>query len=165
MRAKKLMRVLGTVMLASTLVLAGCSSSAASGGNKQSGNTIKLGGNFELSGSAAAYGEAMQNGVKLAVKQINADGGVKVGSKKMKIKLIQKDNKSDNSSAASVATNLATTSKVNAVVGPITSGAGLAALPNYTKAKVPYITPGGTQDSLTVQKKWQGSTIYVPFLF
>ncbi|WP_137597274.1 ABC transporter substrate-binding protein [Paucilactobacillus kaifaensis] len=152
MRVNKLMRVLGTVMLASTLVLAGCSSSAASGGNKQSGNTIKLGGNFELSGAAAAYGEAMQNGVKLAVKQINADGGVKVGSKKMKIKLIQKDNKSDNSSAASVATNLANTSKVNAVIGPITSGAGLAALPNYTKAKVPYITPGGTQDSLTVQK-------------
>lgn len=152
MRGKKLFKALGALALVSTLVLSGCSSSAASGGNKQSGNTIKLGGNFELSGSAAAYGSAMQRGVKLAVSEINDDGGVKVGNKKMKIKLIEKDNKSENSSAAQVASNLATQSKVNAVIGPITSGAGLAALPNYTKSKVPYITPGGTQDSLTKQK-------------
>lgn len=152
MQGKKFAKVMGTVMLAGSLLLAGCSSSAAGGGNKQSGKDIVLGGNFELSGPAAAYGQAMQKGVKLAVQQINADGGVKVGSKKMKIKLVQKDNKSDNSSAASVASNLTTKSKVNAVVGPITSSPGLAALPNYTKAKVPYITPGGTQDSLTVQK-------------
>ncbi|WP_461239932.1 ABC transporter substrate-binding protein [Paucilactobacillus sp. N302-9] len=152
MRGKKFLKTLGVLALVSTFVLSGCSSSAAGGGNKQSGNTIKLGGNFELSGSSAAYGSAMERGVKLAVAQINKDGGVKVGSKKMKMKLVEKDNKSDNSSAAQVASNLTTQSKVNAVIGPITSGAGLAALPNYTKAKVPYITPGGTQDSLTAQK-------------
>ncbi|ANK60694.1 ABC transporter substrate-binding protein [Loigolactobacillus backii] len=152
MRGKKLATVLGTVMLAGSLLLAGCSSSATNGGNKQSGNTIKIGGNFELSGAAAAYGQAMQRGTELAVSQINKDGGVKVNGKKLKLQLVQKDNKSDNSQVASVASNLATQSKVVASVGPITSGADLAALPNYTKAKVPLITPGGTQDSLTVQK-------------
>lgn len=152
MHRKKFFAALGTIALASTLVLAGCSSSAGSSGNKQTGNTIKLGGNFELSGAAAQYGQAMERGTKLAIEQINKDGGVKVGSKKLKIKLIQKDNKSDNSTVSSVATDLTTKSKVNAVVGPITSGAGLAAIPNYTKAKVPFITPGGTQDSLTLQK-------------
>lgn len=152
MRNKKFFKAMGMIVLASSLVLAGCSSSAAGGGNKFSGNKIVLGGNFELSGNAAQYGTAMERGVKLAVQQINKDGGVKVGKKHAKIKLVEKDNKSDNASAAQIASNLATKSKVNAVVGPITSGAGLAALPNYTKAKVPYITPGGTQDSLTKQK-------------
>ncbi|MFL2029890.1 ABC transporter substrate-binding protein [Loigolactobacillus zhaoyuanensis] len=153
MKGKKFFAMLGAVA-ATGLLLAGCSgnSSAAGGGNKQSGNTIKIGGNFELSGSAAAYGQAMQRGTELAVKQINKDGGVKVNGKKMKLELVQKDNKSDNAQVASVASNLTTQSKVVATVGPITSGADLAALPNQTKAKVPFITPGGTQDSLTVQK-------------
>ena len=81
MHRKKFFVALGTIALASTLVLAGCSSSAGSSGNKQTGNTIKLGGNFELSGAAAQYGQAMERGTKLAVEQINKDGGVKVGSK------------------------------------------------------------------------------------
>ncbi|KRK73660.1 ABC transporter substrate-binding protein [Loigolactobacillus coryniformis] len=153
MKGKKFFAMLGAVA-ATGLLLAGCSGSgsAAGGGNQQSGNTIKIGGNFELSGNAAAYGQAMQRGTRLAIKQINKDGGVKVGNKKMKLKLVEKDNKSDNSQVASVASNLNTQSKVVATVGPITSGADLAALPNQTKAKVPFITPGGTQDSLTVQK-------------
>ena len=153
MKGKKFFAMLGAVA-ATGLLLAGCSGSgsAAGGGNQQSGNTIKIGGNFELSGNAAAYGQAMQRGTRLAIKQINKDGGVKVGNKKMKLELVGKDNKSDNSQVASVASNLTTQSKVVATVGPITSGADLAALPNQTKAKVPFITPGGTQDSLTVQK-------------
>jgi branched-chain amino acid transport system substrate-binding protein len=153
MKGKKFFAMLGAVA-ATGLLLAGCSGSgsAAGGGNRQSGNTIKIGGNFELSGNAAAYGQAMQRGTRLAIKQINKDGGVKVGNKKMKLELVEKDNKSDNSQVASVASNLTTQSKVVATVGPITSGADLAALPNQTKAKVPFITPGGTQDSLTVQK-------------
>ncbi|MFD1672107.1 ABC transporter substrate-binding protein [Agrilactobacillus yilanensis] len=144
------------ILAASALMLAatftGCANKAASEGNSASGNTITIGGNFELSGSAAAYGSAMQRGVKLAVNEINKNGGVKVDGKKMKLKLVTKDNKSDNSQAASIATNLTTQTKASAVIGPITSGAGLAALPNMTKAKVPLITPGGTQDSLTLQK-------------
>lgn len=144
------------LLAASALMLvaaiSGCANKAGQEGNSASGNTITIGGNFELSGSAAAYGSAMQRGVKLAVKEINDNGGVKVDGKKMKLKLVAKDNKSDNSQAASIATNLTTTTKSSAVIGPITSGAGLAALPNMTKAKVPLITPGGTQDSLTVQK-------------
>lgn len=144
------------ILLASAMMLlaavTGCANKAGQEGNTASGKTITIGGNFELSGSAAAYGSAMQRGVKLAVKEINDNGGVKVDGKKMKLKLVAKDNKSDNSQAASIATNLTTTTKSSAVIGPITSGAGLAALPNMTKAKVPLITPGGTQDSLTVQK-------------
>jgi branched-chain amino acid transport system substrate-binding protein len=151
MKKMKIATLAATAMMLAA-VFTGCANKAGTSGNSASGDTITIGGNFELSGAAAAYGSAMQRGVKLAVTKINKDGGVKVGDKKMKLKLVTKDNKSDNASAASIATNLTTQTKASAVIGPITSGAGLAALPNMTKAKVPLITPGGTQDSLTLQK-------------
>lgn len=110
--------------------------------------TIKIGGNFELSGAVAAYGEAENEGVKLAVEEINKDGGIDG----KEIEYISKDNKSDNNEAASVAANLTTKDGVVAIVGPATSGATKATLPNLNKAKVPAVTPSGTDDAITVQK-------------
>lgn len=110
--------------------------------------TIKIGGNFELSGAVAAYGEAENEGVKLAVEEINKDGGIDG----KKIEYISKDNKSDNNEAASVAANLTTKDGVVAIVGPATSGATKATLPNLSKSKVPAVTPSGTDDAITVQK-------------
>ena len=40
------------------------------------GDTIKVGVNLELTGTVAAYGNAENNGVKLAVQEINKAGGV-----------------------------------------------------------------------------------------
>ncbi|MBV7389105.1 MULTISPECIES: ABC transporter substrate-binding protein [Enterococcus] len=118
------------------------------GGNKSDGDTIKIGGNFELSGAVAAYGEAENEGVKLAIEEINDAGGIDG----KKIEYVSKDNKSDNNEAASVAANLTTNDGVVAIVGPATSGATKATLPNITKAQVPAVTPSGTDDSITVQK-------------
>lgn len=119
---------------------------SAEGGNKPSGDTIKIGANLELSGDVAGYGTQEKEGIELAVDQINKDGGI-LGKK---IELIVKDNKSDNNEAATVAANLATNDKVVAIIGPATSGATKAATPNITKAKVPMITPSGTDDSVTM---------------
>lgn len=118
----------------------------SSGG--EDAKTIKIGGNFELSGAVAAYGEAENEGVKLAVEEINKDGGIDG----KKIEYISKDNKSDNNEAASVAANLTTKDGVVAIVGPATSGATKATLPNLSKSKVPAVTPSGTDDAITVQK-------------
>ena len=38
------------------------------------GDTIKIGVNMELTGAVAAYGKAEQNGIKLAVDEINKAG-------------------------------------------------------------------------------------------
>lgn len=118
----------------------------SSGG--EDAKTIKIGGNFELSGAVAAYGEAENEGAKLAVEEINKDGGIDG----KKIEYISKDNKSDNNEAASVAANLTTKDEVVAIIGPATSGATKATLPNLSKAKVPAVTPSGTDDAITVQK-------------
>ena len=110
------------------------------------GDTIKIGVNMELTGAVAAYGKAEQNGIKLAVDEINKAGGVDG----KKLELVTKDNKSENAEAS---TNLAIQSNVNAIVGPATSGAVAAASLVSQKTGVPLLTPSGTQDDLTVDAK------------
>ncbi|MBM7643595.1 ABC transporter substrate-binding protein [Streptococcus loxodontisalivarius] len=138
-----------------SIFLAACGKSPNVTANAQGteiGDTIKLGVNLELTGSVAAYGQAELNGIKLAVKEINAAGGVDG----KKIELVTKDNKSENAEASTSSTNLAIQSQVNAIVGPATSGATAASALISQKTGVPLLTPSGTQDSLTVNS--DGST-------
>ena len=109
------------------------------------GENINIGVNMELTGAVAAYGKSEQNGIKLAVDEINKAGGVDG----KKIELVTKDNKSENAEASTSSTNLAIQSNVNAIVGPSTSGAVAAASLVSQKTGVPLITPSGTQDDLT----------------
>ncbi len=134
---------------ASAGFLAACGSAPTSSSNttgNEIGDTIKIGYNLELSGDVAAYGNAEKNGADLAIEEINKAGGVDG----KELEAVSKDNKSDNGEAATVSTNLATQSKVNAIIGPATSAAVAAASQNTTAAGVPLVTPSGTQDSLTV---------------
>lgn len=137
------------VTLASAALLGACgqvsSGSTTTTGNPIEGDTIKLGFNFEETGELAAYGTAEQKGAQLAVDEINKEGGIDG----KKIEVVDKDNKSETAEAATVTTNLVTQSKVNAIVGPATSGATAAAVANATKAGVPLISPSATQDGLT----------------
>jgi len=59
--------VLAALMVLGAFSFAGC-------GNKS--NTIKIGFSGPLTGAAAVYGEAVRNAAEMAVKEINADGGV-----------------------------------------------------------------------------------------
>ncbi|EHJ52210.1 ABC transporter substrate-binding protein [Streptococcus macacae] len=141
---------LAALSFVSAAVLTACtapSGSSNAAGNKI-GDTIKIGYNLELSGDVAAYGQAEKKGADLAVAEINKSGGI--GGKKLKV--VSKDNKSDNGEVSTISTNLATQSKVNAILGPATSGATAAASPNANDAAVPLVTPSGTQDSLTYSK-------------
>lgn len=124
----------------------GSSIGSADGGNAQEGDTIKIGLNLELSGGVAGYGTQERDGVELAVKQINEEGGI-LGKE---VELVIKDNKSEPNEAATVAANLTENDGVVAIIGPATSGATKAAIPNVTRAQVPLVTPSGTDDSITV---------------
>ena len=78
---------LTVLMLAS--VVAGC------GGDKKpapaAATDIKIGANWELTGGQATFGQSSVNGAKLALKEVNATGGV-LGKK---ITLVVADNKSE----------------------------------------------------------------------
>lgn len=136
------------------LALAGCSTAKnnGSGQGNNPGKTIKIGVNMELSGSAAGYGQQQKQGIQLAVNKINRAGGIKVGQTKKKIQLVVRDNKTSNTTAASVAAQLVNNDKVVAVVGPAATNAGTASIPNMTKAEVPSVSPSATDPGYTLQK-------------
>ena len=138
------------VSLASVALLAACGEVSTTGNSGSAsgteiGKTLKIGFNFEETGDVASYGTAEQKGAKLAVDEINKAGGVDG----KQIEITDKDNKSELSEASTVSTNLVTQAKVNAIIGPATSGGTGAAITNAAKASVPLITPSGTQDDLT----------------
>ena len=138
---------LSFLTIASVALLAACGEVSTSGSNttgNEIGKELKVGFNFEKTGEVAAYGSAEQKGAQLAVDEINAKGG----ADGKKIVVTDKDNKSETAEAATVTTNLVTQSKVNALVGPATSGATAAAVAMLVK-QVPLVTPSATQDDLT----------------
>ena len=158
---KKIMNVVITGVAA--FMLAGCTvaRSSSSTGTKQDKDSVKIGVNMELSGAAAGYGNAQKQGIQLAVSEINKKGGIDVNGRKKKIKLIMRDNKTAISTSASVAAQLATKEKVAAIVGPATTNAGTAEIPNITKAKVPSVSPSATDPNYTLQKNGKVQ----PFVF
>lgn len=71
--------VLAAAMMLTAMV--GCGNgNTQDGGNANNagatGDTIKIGGLAPLTGDVSVYGVAVDNGVKMAVEEINADGGV-----------------------------------------------------------------------------------------
>ncbi|WP_419512850.1 ABC transporter substrate-binding protein [Lactobacillus kimbladii] len=158
---KKVMNIVITGVAA--FMLAGCTvaKSSNSNGTKQDKDSVKIGVNMELSGAAAGYGNAQKQGIQLAVSEINKKGGIDVNGQKKKIKLIMRDNKTAISTSASVAAQLATKEKVAAIVGPATTNAGTAEIPNITKAKVPSVSPSATDPNYTLQKNGKVQ----PFVF
>lgn len=132
--------VTGVTMLAG--LVAGCGSEGA----KQNANEIKVGGNFEITGNVANYGQSVYNGVKLAFKEANAQGGV-LGKQ---LTLVVADNKSEPAEAANAITKLITQDKVSALIGPVVSSNVLAASQIAIDNKIPLLTPTATNPKITV---------------
>ncbi len=132
---RKMIKLIALLMVIS-LVITGCKS-----GNADAKSTIKVGINMELSGDVASYGQAELNGIKLAIKQVNANGGING----KEIELVEVDNTSSTSEATSVTTRLITQDKVVAILGPATSGAFKASLPVSEEYNVAIISPSATE--------------------
>lgn len=129
--------------------LAGCASTgggSTTAGSGATGDSIKIGLNYELSGNVSTYGTSLVQGIELAYKEINADGGV-LGKQ---VELIKADNQSKTDEAANISSRLATRDKVVAILGPATSGNTKAALPPAQENKVPLISASATADDVTL---------------
>jgi branched-chain amino acid transport system substrate-binding protein len=141
-RKKKLAGIFMSFMMAAG-VLAGCGGSTSTSGEKD-GETIKIGANLELSGGVASYGQSIQEGLKLAIEEINKEG---IDGKKLE--LVTFDNKSDAAEATNGAIKLISQDKVSAIVGAATSTNTLAQVEIAQKNKTPLITPTGTNATIT----------------
>ena len=125
-----------------TAALAGCSGSKDS--NSAGGKTVKLGFITAYTGPGAAYGQAMKEGVDLAVEEINKDPNTKV-----KIDLKTYDTKLDKTEAINATKKAIEQDKVLAIEGPMTTGEVMAAGPIAQQDKVVAFTTGGTGPDVT----------------
>lgn len=136
-------------MLRRTFLLAGAAviglALAATGAKAQ--EAIKLGSIFSLTGGYATIEDPALKGAKLAIKQINAAGGIKG----QQIELIQYDGKSTLEDIANAAQRLVHEDKVIAIVGVCDSGFYLASAPIAQDAGIPYLDVGGTVPNLPEQ--------------
>lgn len=98
---------------------------------RASAGTILLAFQGPLTGSQSANGRDQLRGVRLAVREINAAGGV-LG---MQLRLISGNDKADPERGASVAAAVAAKDPY-ALVGPYNSSVGLESLPVYAQAGV-----------------------------
>ncbi len=103
---------------------------------------IGLSGPF--SGGSAAMGESMRNGVRLAVDEINATGGIRGRM----IELVERDDRADNDTGARIAQELVAM-KVTATIGIVNTGVGLASIAHYQQAKLPLMVAVSTGPALT----------------
>ena len=81
MNSRKLIKTIGMAALMGTIALgmAGCGKSAQSSVSSGAPGAAKSGFIAALSGGAAAHGLGQQEGTPLAVEEINAKGGFKIG--------------------------------------------------------------------------------------
>jgi branched-chain amino acid transport system substrate-binding protein len=93
--------------------------SSSSGGGGGGAKTLKLGMVWSMSGDFAPYGQPGVDGVKMAIADINNDGGVKVGNTTYKLDLKVVDDRSDAQAAVAGATGLLRDDKVKYILGPI----------------------------------------------
>ncbi|MDD6502625.1 MAG: ABC transporter substrate-binding protein [Oscillospiraceae bacterium] len=153
MKKKKLLSLLLAASM--TLSLAACGGSSdkeeASGNDtvvEEGGGTITLGMIGPLTGSLAVYGTHIEKGVKLAIEEINAAGGVTLSDGTYQLAVETKDDQGDSTECVN-AINALISDGVGLVVGSATSGCTSAITSIANSEGVVLITPSGTADSLT----------------
>src|SRR6266540_2412563 len=145
LRGERIMKYkLFALFVVTALLLSACGAAPAAGGGQ---GAIKIGGGFALTGDESSLDLPAANGAKLAVKEINAAGGV-LGRQ---IDFIVHDTKYDMSVTAQVAKQFVEQDKVVAVVGFTDSDSVLASGPTIQAAGLPYIIAGATSPKLPAQ--------------
>lgn len=154
---KKKSLILLTMLLAFSLMLTACTQPGNKGNNQaanngeqpaeDAGETIKLGGIIAQTGPAAVYGNTTENGIKLAIEEINAAGGINGKN----IEYVSYDDKGDPTESVN-AYNRLLGDKVVGIIGAITSKPTLAVAEASVADGIPIITPTGTQEDITVDK-------------
>jgi branched-chain amino acid transport system substrate-binding protein len=127
------------------LVIGACTS--APGGSGGTGDTITIGGGFALTGDESALDLPASNGAKLAVKEINAAGGI-LGKQ---INFIVHDSQYKMDVTAQTAKQFVEQDKVPLFIGYTDTDSVLASGPTFQAAKIPFITVGATSPKIPAQ--------------
>ena len=143
------------VLLALALVLTACgdgdgsSESTASGESTENGggDVIKLGGIIPQTGPVSNYGNSTENGIKMAIAEVNEAGGING----KQVEWISYDDKGEVTDAVT-AYNKLMEDGVQAIIGAVTSKPTLAVAEAAVNDGIPMVTPTGTQFNITEGK-------------
>lgn len=108
---------------------------------------VKIGSVAPLSGAQAHYGKDNENGVRMAVDDLNKQNIV-IGGKKIKWEMQSEDDAADPKQGTAAAQKLCD-AKVNGVVGHLNSGTTIPASKVYNDCGIPHVTGAATNPDLT----------------
>lgn len=149
-RFKKMAVTATAVVAASIMTLAGCGSGSSAAGDSSSSDSSKaafvLGGLFPETGSLAFLGPPEQAAFKLAVKDINAAGGV-LGKDVTTVDADVSD--ADHADQNTSGTQSVLSKNPSAILGPASSAVVKNVYKEISEAKVPMISMGATSTSFS----------------
>ena len=132
-----------------TTLVAAMGLMGAVAGQAQAQN-IKFAMVIPTTGPLTQYGDMVKEGVSTAVEQINAAGGI--NGKKIEVTAVDD---ACEPKQGPVAANRVVNDKIGYVIGPVCSGASIAAAPIYDNEGVVVITPSATSPALTEGKNYK----------
>jgi len=135
---------LAIAVLAAAVPLA-CGPRQGGGSGAARVDAIKVGHFASLTGDTATFGQSTDRGIRMAVAEVNAAGGV-LGRP---IEVVTEDDRSVTEEARSAAQKLIQRDQVVALLGEVASSRSLAAAPEAQRAGVPMISPASTNPRVT----------------
>lgn len=143
MHMRKVMKTIGICSMAVIMMagFSGCGSKTGGAVSSGAKNAAKIGFTAALTGGAAAYGKSEEEGVRLAVEEINKKGD-------FPIDLLVEDTKAVPADSMN-ATKKLIQEKVSMIIGPMTSNEAKAAGPIIQNAKVPSLEISVTAENIT----------------
>jgi branched-chain amino acid transport system substrate-binding protein len=128
--------------LAVVAALAVCGAASA-----QDVQVVKIGHVAPVSGAQAHYGKDNENGVRMAIEDINAQN-LTIGGKKVRFEIQAEDDAADPKQGTAAAQKLCD-AKVAGVVGHLNSGTTIPASKVYNDCGIPHVTGAATNPNLT----------------
>jgi branched-chain amino acid transport system substrate-binding protein len=104
---------------------------------------ISIGATLPLTGSEARIGGFFKEGYDLAIEEVNKQGGLEVGGKKLPVKLTLYDDTTTQATAVSLADKLVNSDKVDFLLGTYSTALVEAQTTVAEQNKVPYVNGGG----------------------
>ncbi len=133
------------------LVLLAAAFSPAAVGNAEAQQSIKIGFLSSLSGPFTPWGILVRDGMKLAVEEVNAAGGVDGRL----LELVERDDRNNPSEAVTAFQYMVEREHVVAAGGTISSDVGLAVSREAEAQKIPlFLTMSGSDAILTKQSRY-----------
>lgn len=149
-------RLGAAAVVAAAVVLAGCGDG---GESTRQGPPVRVGAIFTTTGEVADTNAL--RGIRLAVREINARGGVETGDVRRRIELVLTPDENRPPVAVARGNQLVNQRRVVALLGPNKSLLAIPVGRIAERARIPMITPGSTNPETTRGKRFVFRTVFI----